>query len=345
MQNYAEQPKLFESCRANSIESAAKYIHINEATAVTKPCTGTGHNIADCRYPELEECISDVGSLSLMDIHPGSTEILPRYIPIINDSFFSFPASKFQYEVIGLNIKHIIETPQKPKIIIDILNQPIFKNKRVILFASGKDALIEKLWRLSTDNKYFETMGEMGFYTATSVNFSLYEGECPIGHALNMKKTLVTLNIMQQSGLPCIPHTYWINEYQLERWIEWLLANPQIHTVTINCQCYKTGEEHASVTSGIMKILKKVPRPIHFLLEGPKQNLLKRLTGISDLIHVAILFPSISALNSTELTSSKQKLEPVNAYGQKSVEQLLTHNNLEYEKFLKNTLYSPASNH
>jgi hypothetical protein len=128
-----------------------------------------------------------------------------------------------------------------------VLAAPIFKGKRVILFSTGQDVMIETLWWERHDTKLFDVLVGMGFYAITAMNFSLFEGECPFAHALNIKKSLRYAEEVDQRGIWSIPHVYARNVHQRERWSVWLNGNSGVRYVTINSQLQRCRDADMSV--------------------------------------------------------------------------------------------------
>lgn len=105
-----------------------------------------------------------------------------------------------------------------------------------MLFATGIDVVIEKLWYKRFAINLFEAIASGEFYAVTGMNFSLFLYECPLGHLINLNKSLIFCEELSKLGVPVIPHIYAITDTHREMWANWLKRRPNIQTVLINTQ-------------------------------------------------------------------------------------------------------------
>lgn len=281
------------------------FIQPTEANAVRKHCGGFGNEVVTCKHPSLRLFLKEIDGLDLLNIKNENPlrSRLPKYIPIIDGEFFSCHSGVIKYNTVAVSLEDIFTSQPrkyagrihvgKLKIKRDFLESPIFQNKKVILFSSGRDALIEKVWQESEILHFFSELAKMGFTLITGMNFSVFVGECPVGQAINMKKSLKYFSLLQKAGIPAIPHIYWAHELHLRRWVKWLKKNPKTNLITINCQMNKTLESCRIIWEGIQYLIKHTGNNVRFLLEGPKKKILTELSNYSPLIHVAIKEPSM----------------------------------------------------
>lgn len=168
--------------------------------------------------------------------------------PVIPKEWFNRDPSTIRHEIVGLRIGDII-TPRPRKnsagistisdnIRIDLstLKFPVFQGKKVVLFATGIDVVIEKLWYKRFAINLFEAIASGEFYAVTGMNFSLFLYECPLGHLINLNKSLIFCEELSKLGVPVIPHIYAITDTHREMWVNWLKRHPNIQTVLINTQ-------------------------------------------------------------------------------------------------------------
>lgn len=244
-------------CRAGDF---APHIHPDEALRVLKDCGTQGRmNVVTCTDNEVNAFLEEVDGLDMSTVTIGSKSgLLSPVVPVIPYSMFSLPSSTVPWEVVGITINDILTkrirlksghyyVPDGTTIDRKILTSPIFAGKRVVLFSTGRDVLIETLWWDRHDADLFNTLTSMGFYAITGMNFSLFEGECPFAQALNIKKSLSYAGEIDGRGIWSIPHVYARNQYQRDRWKEWLNANGGVSTVTINSQLQRSRAGDMSV--------------------------------------------------------------------------------------------------
>lgn len=225
------------------------YVHPDEVTAVKHPCDHRlRKNIVTCKDESRELFLDEVNGLdmSTVSLH-NAPQSIPEFIPIVPHGMFQKSAAEIPSEVVGVMLNDILTKgvrsragfyllPEDAEINRNILLNPIFRGKEVILFSVGQDVLIETLWWDRQGKKFFKAIAEMGFAAVTGMNFSVISGECPFGHALNIKKSLCYCHELDTIGVQTIPHIYAINDHQRERWRNWLLANPAVRIITINSQ-------------------------------------------------------------------------------------------------------------
>jgi hypothetical protein len=154
------------------------------------------------------------------------------------------------------------------KIDLSALASPVFEGKRLVLFASGPDVMIEKLWWARAPLDLFRKIAEGNFYAVTGMNFSLFLYECPLGHLINMNKSLLFSQELSKLGVPVIPHIYAVNDSQRAKWIEYLNHNSDIITVTINTQLQRTNAAMQEVVHTIEALVAKTR--VNIILNGFK---------------------------------------------------------------------------
>jgi hypothetical protein len=187
-----------------------------------------------------------------------------------------------------------------------LLNSPCFKGKNVVLFSSGPDTLIESIWYKRNDIDYFNYVAKMGFYAATGFNFSLFVGECPFAHQLNMKRSLFSSHLYEQSGILAIPHIYALTYFQVRRWCDWLRLNPMVHYFNVNCQLQTSRREISRVVQSIKHIFKSVPG-VHAILQGFPINHVQDFGSDIARIHFADSLPHKKARNYQRLVFDQNR--------------------------------------
>jgi hypothetical protein len=284
------------------------YVLSDEARDLKFPCLGLGTDIIDCKNPDFALHLQSVEGLDLNTIklkQSGLLQLLPNFIPIIEKRLFDCDPNAIESDYIGVNLEDILR--RKPiryagryrlsEIVLnyDLQTKPLFKKKKVILFLSGMDELIEVLWRDHLKINFFGELFEFGFFAITAVNFSVFGGECRAGIALNLKRSLHTAKLIDEHRQIAIPHFYWLHQHHLDRIVNWLHENPATRLITVNVQM-DANEDLPSIQEGISCLLRSVP-DLHILLEGASQKLLLALSKFSSSLHVAIKNPSIDAVN------------------------------------------------
>lgn len=212
-------------------------------------CPGNYINMVDCHCKDIHLFIDEVHGLNFENkTIQGPSPLIESMGPVIPKEWFNRDPSTIRHEIVGLRIGDII-TPRPRKnsagiltisdnIRIDLsaLKFPAFQGKRVVLFATGIDVVIEKLWYKRFAINLFEAIASGEFYAVTGMNFSLFLYECPLGHLINLNKSLIFCEELSKLGVPVIPHIYAITDTHREMWVNWLKRHPNIQTVLINTQ-------------------------------------------------------------------------------------------------------------
>lgn len=299
------------SLYANSCKSSEfqPFIRPDEALDVSMQCKPDSINRISCQHPQLVKYINEIGGLDLNTITAQNEivpEMIPDVLPGINPGFFSVSANQFPASMVGISLQDIfayippkrlgIVKVKELRILQDILKSPLLNGKKVVLLGSSPDTTIEALWTQWDLIDFIPTLAKMGFHMVTGINYSVFWGECPVDHAINMKRSLLTYSQMEQAGITAIPHLYWANEWHLQRWVEWLNLNRKVKVVNINCQMAKKYPDQDFVAYGINYLAQNTNQPIHFLLEGPRPKILEQVRGISNRIHIAAKKPAMNAM-------------------------------------------------
>ena len=254
------------------------YIQPVEARTVSTSCENPfRENIITCKDPYRDEFLKEVGGLSL-DL-PLSTRLrrVPTYIPILDVRTCRMCEQLGHVPIVGITLYDILSGGCHFKAgrlhvtnnirIRKTLLSGALRDKRVILFLSGSDTLIESVWNRRTECELFDTIRDMGFWAVTGFNFSVIGGECAFAQALNLKRSLYSAYLIEQHGIQAIPHIYAISKQQVDRWIKWLEKNPSISYFTMNCQLQKSRADIHQIITAVSRILLSRPN-IHAILQG-----------------------------------------------------------------------------
>ncbi len=322
------------------------YITKDESYQVQMPCSPKSENIVSCKNPDLSTYLKEIDGLDFVTVRGKPITLpIPKLIPIIDRGLFKNSAEIMGYDTIGISLEDIFSSsPQRKdgkfyipqlKIREDALQNPIFKNKKVILFSSGRDVLIEKIWQDFYELRFPEKLFQMGVAVVTGINFSVFLDDCPLSKALNMKKSLKTVEYFQDAGIETIPHIYFTHTNHLHRWSAWLQANPAVKTVAINCQFSRDRRVAHMVADGIKLLADNAGREIHFLLEGPSLFLLNEINqlGYMTNIMIAIKEPSMDSMFGKLYFIENGRLKKKTTFGLK-IDQLLTPNFKTYEEYI-----------
>lgn len=264
--NNDAQTSLFAESFCES-DSASPLISKQEKVLVRERCSGSGMGIIDCHHSDVMLHIDDSGGLDLKDkpIFVRSPMIEHEF-PIIPKEWFNQQPESIDSDIVGIRLGDILSErprlrwgyyylPDGVRIDLSALSSPVFRGKRIVLFASGPDFVIEKLWRYRWPMNLFEEISKGNFYAVTGMNFSLFLHECPLGHLINLNKSLLFCQELSRLGVPVIPHVYAVNDWQRAKWIDYLTENPSVRVVTINTQLQHSPLAMAEVVRTVEDLL------------------------------------------------------------------------------------------
>ena len=304
-------PLFGNTCRAGNGEFLPE-IPVEEAYYVTNPCENP-HNrsIITCRSTEWNKFVDQVGGLQL-DLQVKSAGLrLPLYFPTLDLVAALHIQGINPYQYVGISLKHFTKTLVNQNAYgyreaKKILFQPAEKfslykdNPRMILFLTGIDTGIEYAWRERTTYRLFENIKERHVLAAGAFNFSLFYGDCAAAQILNQKRSLYSAYQLQENGISVIPHLYAITPLQVQRWITWLLQNPSVTVITINCQLSKTQQQRTDDINIIKRLIITVPY-LHIILEGFPFDSIFRFGTFIDNLHFTDKVPMYQAKTHKEL--------------------------------------------
>lgn len=288
------------------------YILPEEANLTNKPCTNPHRvNIVTCKDENINQFLAEIDGLEL-DIEINNSTIveqLPTYIPILDFASSKFDRLPDEIVYVGLTLTDILKScfknkygsihqPETLSLRKDILKKSL-SGKKVILFLTGEDTVIETVWYDRDTINFFNELKQMNFFAATGINFSLFADECAFAQALNLKKSLYSSYLIQKCGLNAIPHIYALNKHQVIRWNEWFLKNPQLSLFTINCQYQKSDYAINQLVQVITTIL-STHKNLKVILQGFQTDHLHKLGSFFDRI-------IISDKLATKLASSNKR--------------------------------------
>jgi hypothetical protein len=283
-----------------------------EAASVEFECLERPSNQLYCKVPNLDDFLKDINGLefsaSLFQI--GFPE-LPKFIPVVEKRFLRLDPQVFPCEFVAVPVRAILASCFKtvggrwrsPSLVLStsLKDLPLFSKKRVILCMSGQDVLIEKLWQ-TYDDSYLSKLKEIGFEFATSPNFSVFAGECPLGHHVNQKKSLVFAEKLQEAGIKAIPHIYPITPAHLTKYITFFQRHSAVRFAIINCTLQRkaTLEVH-NICNRVSALLEAIP-DLRLILQGLNFGHRALFAKVDARLHYASSSPTQTAIHKKHIT-------------------------------------------
>jgi hypothetical protein len=241
----------------------------DEKILVRERCSGVGINIIDCHCADLDDYINDVGGLNFANkLHGGISPRISSDLTVVPREWFDRSPDTIDGDIVGIRLGDILSDQPKRKwgtlrlnddvhVDLSALSKPIFQGKRIVLFGSDTDVVIEGLWWRRHAIGLFEAIAAGNFYSVTSMNFSLFMHECPLAHLININKSLQFCSELCKLGVPVIPHVYAVNDHQRVKWVDLLNQHKDIQTVVINTQLQRDKYSMHEVELTVAELLAK----------------------------------------------------------------------------------------
>jgi hypothetical protein len=162
-------------------------------------------------------------------------------------------------------------------------------DEKSLLFCIGNylDDYLERLWSSQSQENIWGRLQALGFEAATSLNFSIYFDRPRLEHLVNIKRSWLTMQRMQEtSSLIPVPHLQWATLLDLERQLDYA-REQSFHTLTLNLQMIKR-QGWDTVAMGIPALQAS---GLRLLFTG--------VTSLKRLGQLAKAFPNASFTNTT----------------------------------------------
>lgn len=242
-------------------------------------CPGNYLNMVDCHCEDIQLFIDEVHGLDFGTKNiVGLSPLVTNSITVIPKDWFNRSPETITSDIVGIRLGDILSPKpyrNNAKILLlsdnvgvdlSALNRPVFQGKRVVLFATDIDVVIEKVWYRRFTMDLFRAIADGNFYAVTGMNFSLFLHECPLGHLINLNKSLIFCEELSKLNVPVIPHIYAITDAQREMWVTWLKDHPNIRTVLINTQMQRDKASMHEVELTVAELLENTN--VNVILNG-----------------------------------------------------------------------------
>lgn len=267
-----------------------------EANYVKVSCYNpAGENIVTCLDDRKPLFLSEVGGLSMDLSIQSRLELTQYYVPIFDYRTLD-QAMNVNVEFVGICLSSLFKNCVKERAGIYVPNDLVYNDiskltklcgkKKVILFLTGSDVLIEWVWHKRDNCDFFHQLRYVNFWAVTGFNFSVFGGECPFAQALNQKRSLYSSYLAEKWNLNTIPHIYAINQFHIDRYQSWLASNPNVHLVTVNCQMQKTQADISQIIYVVSCLLNQ-NLSLHVLLQGFRIHEAVKFGSLLNRIHFA----------------------------------------------------------
>ena len=228
---------------------------------------GTRRDVTTCYRDDLPGFIADVGGLHFEDIvaAPSNLPRFPPYIPQIGrvGRRLRLPSYPIYAVACDLVRSHLLNGRPLQNL------RPHFgipASSQVLLINFAKDAIVERIW--TAQRNVVASIAASGLDAVIAPNYSVFWTEPRMEQLINMKRSLVNFEQLQAQGVSAIPHIYWRRQEDLQRWADWIRANPSVNVISVNLQTFKSLDEWNFVLQGLKWLVDALPPHILFILAG-----------------------------------------------------------------------------
>jgi hypothetical protein len=193
---------------------------------------------------------------------------MPDFIPVVTHSSQKL-FENFTPPYVGVMIDEVVsnELVVNPNI---RKHMGIPPNSKITLLCYGLDKLIENIW--PSHRHVLQQLLRSDIDFITSINYSIWHNQPHLERAINVKRSLIVYQTLQDLGFEAIPHIYWSGDADLRRWAVWLNGNPCVSAAAIDLQTIK-GKDQALWIKSMAELTvfsSQLARPIRFVVSGPQ---------------------------------------------------------------------------
>ena len=274
-------------------EGCAQPCHYSQCDRLCSACP-----VRCGRRDNLDEWLASIGGLALdMPLQPQPRFGLAGYFPQLLNGL-EVPSALFSAGDVAVGMAKVL-TP-RGRVSRRALpwrlgpynlhtQWQVSELNRLVCVGNDQDHRLERLWTAQCQEDVWLRVRVLGFDFATSLNFSIYLDQPRLEQLINIKRTWLTVQRMQEtSSLIAIPHLQWATILDLQRQLHCAQARG-FHTLTMNLQMIKH-QGWDTVAMGIPLIREHSPE-LRFLFAG--------VVSLKRMEQLARIFPGSSFTNTT----------------------------------------------
>lgn len=264
--------------------------------------------------PDLDQWLAEVRHVSFDDVVPQHTTKfdLPSYIPTIKHGSKKL-LEGVPSDFVAININDLI-SPKELHITENLWSRyGASKEMKFVLFGYGEDDLLERVWRQR--EKIVEHIAQLGFSLVVPPNYSIWLDQPHAERLINIKRSLIFMEELQNKGIPSIPNLYWSGRRDLERWSKWIKTNA-VKNIAINLQTHRNNKEWTQAISDLRYFSKLISPDVHILITGPSVE--SRISDVKKIfLHITLINgkSSRNAASGIELSISMDTMQIIEKPG------------------------------
>lgn len=228
-------------------------------------------------HPDWLPRITQLNGLDLDTIQSvGQTiPLLPRYIPRIRLNA-EHPQAR-RVAALALSLREVRalaarmrETNLSAKALLGLPQQGM-----LVVLGFENDGFLEKAWSIPRRRQLLAAIKDVAPDFAVAWSYSVWHRHAQgwdyprIEQVYNIKRSLVIFQNLQSLGIPAIPHVYWGDRSDLDRWIAWLTYNPSVSTIAVDLQTADSDDVWRTALRDLSYLRQSLHRPPRVFINGP----------------------------------------------------------------------------
>lgn len=252
------------------------------------PLDSACHELMESNYETLS-CGSEKGQqylracrgATLLNIHAKEQNIpdLPSFIPYGFSSGSGYILRKAELPWIAITLGKIINS-KTLEVVADVRSHiGVGEDTKVLLLNYAPDNLIERIW----DNRktVLPALAQTNVDLMTAIDYSVFLDQPHLESVVNIKRSFVTYDLLQEYGAKVIPHAYWRGQKSLDHLAEWFNANPKANHLANYPGLRKLPHEWQRHLIDLRYLRSRLTREITLVISGPSNP-----TRVAELIRI-----------------------------------------------------------
>ncbi len=224
------------------------------------------------RDARLHDWLSAVGGTLEFDYRPRRlvANDLPGYVPVVGRWARGTQLPVWRAYAVHL---HTVLTPRRLHLTSygrDLRSYFCAPARtKMVLLCYARDTLMEEIWARRRTDRVIQTLSKAGFDLIVAPNFSVYLDQPRMTHLIRMRMSHIYYRDMMEAGLSVIPHIYFGARRDVERWAEWIAANPCVQAVACNLQTVTDSRFFRDMLEGLALLRGQVGPEVRLVVSGP----------------------------------------------------------------------------
>ena len=149
------------------------------------------------------------------------------------------------------------------------------EDQLLVILGFERDSFLEEAWPPPRLQQVLAAIQDVRPDLAIAWGFSVWYRHAEgwvyprVEQLYSIKRSLVVYESLQRWGIPAIPHVYWGNHADLDRWGRWLAENPCVSTIAIDLQTADSISDWRIVLRGVTQLRGALRRDVRVLFNGP----------------------------------------------------------------------------